>query len=139
MGTAARIGIFLLVWIGIPVGLGFAGYYLVGPRLSQSSIVKPNLVPSATTRKPVGETAKPASGSNVTDVTLPGEDKVTKFEEPEVEVSVTKIGRRSSSRRSKKPKPVEQPAPKPAEAPSDKPQDGGNGDGAKPAADGLTP
>lgn len=139
MGAAGRIGIFLLVWVGIPIGLGVAGYYVVGPRLSQSAVVKPYL-PSSTQSKNKPSAPKIEANPSVPNVTVPGGDKSAKFDEPEVELSVTKIRRRSHSTRTQKPKPPVKPEEKPAEpAPSEKP-DQGAGDGAPtPGADGLRP
>lgn len=127
MSAAAKIGTFLFVWIVIPIALGVVGYYVVGPRLSDSTFAKSPLTTPAKPQ-PKSATTKPDPGSKLLEVTIPAEGTVRRFDEPDVEVSVTKIARkrRSSTRRKSKPKPAESQAGVPVQ-PSEKQDQGGSG------------
>jgi len=131
MNLAGRIGVFLLMWIVLPVLFGIAGYYLIGPQLGKDPLVR-GFVPRNQT-PPQARSLKidpDMSKDAPLDVKLPAQDRVRRFDEPEVEISVSELRRRrrSSSKRTtaSKPKentPVEQPAPKPVPETSPLPPD----------------
>lgn len=135
MRIVARIGMVILIWLVIPAALGVVGYYFIGPNIGKSTILT-NLADKA--GLPATEKAAPESKSNP--VIEESEPTSKKYGEPEVEVMVSKSGKRARTSESPRPRrrvkrAETRPAPSedsaPAEpAPSDTPEDEGGSGGA---------
>ena len=112
-------GVFL--WIIVPLGLFFAGYKLVGPRIGEVPALKKPVQDLIATAGPKEEKPPPKEPEVVNDPSGPS-----------VEVTVEKSGRGSARRTSdnEDPKPrkkKKKPAPKPSTKPV---RDEASGDGA---------
>jgi hypothetical protein len=127
MKVVGKVGLVVLVWIVIPTAFGLVGYYYVGPNVGKDGWLG-NLAKSIASSTDSATPAKPAASTSATHLEPAPEAEPapvrddprtrSKFEEPEVEVTVTKANPRRSKRSSpdeeapKKPK-VRKPDPVP--------------------------
>lgn len=134
MRILARIGLVLLIWLVIPAALGVVGYYFIGPNIGKSTILT-NLADKA--GLPASKPAEPDTKRDP--VIEEGEPASKKYGEPEVEIMVSKTGKRARTsetnrprRRVKRAEPRTEPAPE--SAPEDTtpsiPEDEGGSGGA---------
>lgn len=135
MRILARIGMVVLVWLVIPAALGVVGYYFIGPNIGKSTILT-NIADKAG----LPASKQPEPDSKQEPVIDEGEPASKKYGEPEVEVMVSKTGKRARTseptrprRRTKRaetqPAPSREAAPEDS-APSDIPIDEGGSGGA---------
>ncbi|HRJ26575.1 MAG TPA: hypothetical protein PLO61_03575 [Fimbriimonadaceae bacterium] len=94
MNRFLKVMWIVTVWLLVPLGLGSLGYYLIGPRIGQTGVVE-KFVPELAKQK-AARTAQPASNRAEEPDPLAAEPEKRNFVEPEVEVSVTRMDRRSS-------------------------------------------
>lgn len=164
MKVLGKVGLILLVWIVIPTAFGLVGYYYVGPNVGKDGWLG-NLAKSiASTAEKASPAKAPAPTAATTTATEPQAEPVpapegarssSKFEEPDVEVTVTKANPRKSRRATsdeepvrKKKTPKASPAPeKPprepegdpaSEAPTKRPPTGGESTGDDGGSGGVT-
>ena len=102
-----KVLLAIFLWILVPVGVGFAGYYFIAPQFEK---VAPDLQDRVSSL---------ARGSQETTTTTTSEEPIKKFKEPNVEVEVADAPRVRATRRTEQVEPEPEAADPLLEAPED--------------------
>jgi len=122
MAKRGRIGLGLLQWLAVPVALGALGYFVVGPRLSGTSVAQkaraldlklPTLGSEEETTEPSDEPQATQPASERLQVESRPDEKPT-FKPPRLRVT-TELKKERTRTRNTEPKPAA--GPKPERAP----------------------